>query len=89
MPELPDLAIYIEALEARIEGRTATRLRRIGKRIAIGLDNDLWLVIHLMIAGRLHWYQKDRRGRVPAPLLQLDFDNGVLTRSDDPERHRQ
>jgi formamidopyrimidine-DNA glycosylase len=105
MPELPDVAVYIEALEARIvghrlerillknpfllrtaepplhscAGRTVTRLRRIGKRIAIGFDNDVWLVIHLMIAGRLHWYMKDHRGRVRAPLLQLDFDNGVLT----------
>lgn len=105
MPELPDVAVYIESLEARIlghrlerillknpfllrtaepplhacEGRTVTRLRRIGKRIAIGLDNDLWLLIHLMIAGRLHWYMKDHRGRVRAPLLQLNFDNGVLT----------
>lgn len=105
MPELPDVAVYIEALEARIvghrlerillknpfllrtadpsphvcEGRAVTRLRRIGKRIAIGFDNDIWLVIHLMIAGRLHWYMKDHRGRMRAPLLQLDFDNGVLT----------
>jgi formamidopyrimidine-DNA glycosylase len=105
MPELPDVAVYIEALEARIvghrleriqlknpfllrtaepplhscEGRTVTRLRRIGKRIAIGFDNDVWLVLHLMIAGRLHWYMQDHRGRVRAPLLQLDFDNGVLT----------
>jgi formamidopyrimidine-DNA glycosylase len=105
MPELPDVAVYIEALEARIvghrlerillknpfllrtaepplqncEGHAVTRLRRIGKRVAIGFDNDVWLVIHLMIAGRLHWYMKDHRGRVRAPLLQLDFDNGVLT----------
>src|SRR5262245_2850432 len=105
MPELPDVAVYIEALDDRIvgrrlerillknpfllrtaepplqvcEGRTVTRLRRVGKRIAIGLDNDVWLLIHLMIAGRLHWYMKDHRGRVRAPLLQLNFDNGVLT----------
>src|SRR2546429_2720560 len=81
MPELPDITIYIEALEKRILGqtlervrvvspfllRTATpplggatgkkvlRLRRVGKRICIGLEGDLWLVLHLMIAGRLHW----------------------------------
>jgi len=105
MPELPDVAVYIESLEARIlgrrlerillknpfllrtaepppqscEGRSVTRLRRLGKRIAIGFDNDVWLVIHLMIAGRLHWYGPDHRGKVRAPLLQLDFDNGVLT----------
>lgn len=105
MPELPDVAVYIESLEARIvgqrlerilvknpfllrsvepspqicEGRQVTGLRRLGKRIAIGFDNDVWLVLHLMIAGRLHWYEKNHRGRMRAPLLQLDFDNGVLT----------
>src|SRR6186713_3554996 len=105
MPELPDVAIYIESLEARIvgrrleriliknpfllrtvepspqscQGRRVTGLRRLGKRIAIGFDNDVWLVLHLMIAGRLHWYEKNHRGRIRAPLLQLDFDNGVLT----------
>jgi len=109
MPELPDVAIYIESLEARVvghrlerillknpfllrtaepplqscAGRRVTGLRRLGKRIAIGLDNDVWLVLHLMIAGRLHWYMKDYRGRgrgrIRAPLLQLEFDNGTLT----------
>lgn len=105
MPELPDVTVYLESLDARIvghrlerialknpfllrtaepplqscEGHVVTRLRRLGKRIAIGFDNDIWLVIHLMIAGRLHWYQKDHRGKIRAPLLQLDFDNGVLT----------
>jgi formamidopyrimidine-DNA glycosylase len=105
MPELPDIVVYIEALERRILGhvlervlvaapflmRTATppvdsahnhtvkAIRRIGKRIAIGFDNDVWLVFHLMIAGRLHW--KERRvtpdgRRVSAALY---FDNGTLT----------
>ena len=81
MPELPDVVVYIEALEKRIlgqklesvrivspfllrtvdpplesaYGKTVTRLRRVGKRIAIGVESDLWLVLHLMIAGRLHW----------------------------------
>jgi formamidopyrimidine-DNA glycosylase len=81
MPELPDIVIYIEALEQRIlgetlervvvtapfllrtatpaitivEGRKIVELRRLGKRICIGLEGDLWLVVHLMIAGRLHW----------------------------------
>jgi len=105
MPELPDIVVYIEALERRILGhvlqriqiagpfllRTAnppmeaiqqqkvTALRRVGKRIAIGFDNDLWLVFHLMIAGRLHW--SDRR-KVPdgrRTLAALDFDSGTLT----------
>ncbi len=81
MPELPDVVVYIEALEERIlgeqlerltisspfllrtaspsassfTGKSVTQLRRIGKRIAIGFEGDLWLVLHLMIAGRLHW----------------------------------
>ena len=81
MPELPDIAAYLSALQPRIvghplnqvrvasafllrtvqpplasaEGRNVRELRRIGKRIAIGLEGDLWLVLHLMIAGRLHW----------------------------------
>ena len=79
MPELPDVAAYISALESRIcgqkleqvriasafllrtvqppigsaEGRTVRKLQRIGKRIAIGMDGDLWLVLHLMIAGQI------------------------------------
>jgi len=81
MPELPDIVVYIEALERRIvgqrlerirlaspfllrtvtppiqalEGSTVRELRRVGKRIGIGFANDCWLVLHLMIAGRLHW----------------------------------
>src|SRR5258708_17784929 len=81
MPELPDVAAYITALESRIidqplkqvrlasafllrtaeppiesvEGQVVRELRRLGKRILIGLQNDLWLALHLMIAGRLHW----------------------------------
>jgi formamidopyrimidine-DNA glycosylase len=60
------------------EGRRVVALRRLGKRIAIGFDG-VWLVIHLMIAGRLHWYQKGHRGKMRAPLLQLEFENGTLT----------
>ena len=84
MPELPDITIYIEALEKRILGQRLERvrnlspfllrtavpplerafekrvveLRRLGKRICIGLENELWLVLHLMIAGRLHWKER-------------------------------
>lgn len=105
MPELPDVAVYIESLESRVvghrlerillknpfllrtaepppqtcEGHVVVRIRRLGKRIALGFDNDIWLVIHLMIAGRLHWYEAGHRGKIRSPLLQLDFDNGVLT----------
>lgn len=92
MPELPDITLYIEALEARILGERLERvrlaspfllrtvappiesvagkavrsLRRIGKRIAIGLEDDIWLVLHLMIAGRLHWRPTVGAGLVPA-----------------------
>jgi formamidopyrimidine-DNA glycosylase len=109
MPELPDITVYIEALETRILGqtlegirivspfllRTATppisdahgkkvlQLRRLGKRICIGLEDDLWLVLHLMIAGRLHWHPLGAKpGRVkvspPRGLAAFDFDNGSL-----------
>ena len=83
MPELPDIVVYIEALEQRIlgqtlqrvtvaapfllrtavpsitsvEGKKVVQLRRLGKRICFGLEEDLWLVLHLMIAGRLHWHE--------------------------------
>ena len=105
MPELPDIAAYMAALEERIlgqeletvrlnspfllrttqppisalNGRTVRRLQRIGKRIAIGFDNDLWLILHLMIAGRLHWKaaQAPLAGR--HNLAALDFATGSLT----------
>ena len=104
MPELPDIAAYIDALEARIvgqrlervrlasafllrtvqpplssvEGKVVRELRRIGKRIAIGMEGDLWLVLHLMIAGRLHW--KPRGGKLAGrqTLAAFDFQNGSL-----------
>jgi formamidopyrimidine-DNA glycosylase len=61
------------------EGHTVRELRRIGKRIAIGFDNDVWFALHLMIAGRLHWYPRDKRSRVRAALLYLEFSSGMLT----------
>jgi len=104
MPELPDIAAYISALEDRIvgrplervrlanpfllrtadppvssaEGRVVRELRRIGKRIAIGLDGDLWLVFHLMIAGRLHWRAAGAKLAGRNALAALDFPNGSL-----------
>jgi formamidopyrimidine-DNA glycosylase len=59
-------------------GHVVTALRRIGKRVAIGLDNDLWLVLHLMIAGRLHW--RPRGAKLPGrnSLAAFDFPNGSL-----------
>jgi formamidopyrimidine-DNA glycosylase len=61
-----------------VEGRVVRELRRIGKRIAIGMENDLWLVLHLMIAGRLHWRppQASLAGR--NNLAAFDFPNGSL-----------
>ena len=62
----------------RAEGRKVVRLRRLGKRICIGLEEDLWLVLHLMIAGRLHWHERP----VKASRLRLavfDFPNGTLS----------
>jgi formamidopyrimidine-DNA glycosylase len=61
------------------EERQVVALRRVGKRIAIGFDDDRWLLIHLMIAGRLHWYDKAHSGTMRAPLLALHFTNGTLT----------
>jgi formamidopyrimidine-DNA glycosylase len=105
VPELPDIAAYVGALEPRIvdqtlsrvrlaspfllrtiepplsavEGRTVQELRRVGKRIAIGLDGDLWLVLHLMIAGRLHWKAPDVKLAGRQNLAAFYFPNGTLT----------
>jgi len=105
MPELPDITVYIEALEQRISGHTLTQaqiasvflvrtieppvnacvghtvssIRRVGKRIAIGFDNDVWLVLHLMIAGRLHWHAKAKKPDGRRTLAAFLFDNGCLT----------
>jgi formamidopyrimidine-DNA glycosylase len=56
-----------------------TGLRRLGKRIAIGLEGDQWLVLHLMIAGRLHWFAKGVALPKRAVLARLEFENGTLT----------
>jgi formamidopyrimidine-DNA glycosylase len=105
MPELPDIVVYIEALDQRVLGKTLERviiaspfllrsidppanavnghkvraLRRIGKRIAIGFDNDVWLVLHLMIAGRLHWVTKKVKPDGRRTLAAFEFDSGTLT----------
>src|SRR6266852_7236437 len=105
MPELPDITVYIEALEQRIgghaleraeiagpfllrtadpppaaaEGHTVRALERVGKRIAIGFANDVWLVLHLMIAGRLHWSPRYKKPDGRRTLAALVFDTGCLT----------
>jgi formamidopyrimidine-DNA glycosylase len=114
MPELPDIAAYISALETRIVGRSLTgvrlgspfvlrtvqpsleeaygrvvqRLRRIGKRIAIGVEGDLWLVLHLMIAGRLHWRQSGAKLAGRRSLAAFDFPNGSLILTEAGTKHR-
>jgi formamidopyrimidine-DNA glycosylase len=112
MPELPDIVVYLEALEQRILNQTLERvqiaspfllrtaeppltsvagkkvveLRRLGKRICIGLEGDLWLVLHLMIAGRLHWKQTASATRAPVKtktskfgLATFHFTSGTLS----------
>ena len=105
MPELPDITVYIEALEERIvgqpleqvrlatpfllrtveppleavNGRSVVEIRRLGKRIAIGLEADYWVIVHLMIAGRFHW--KPPAAKIPGGrrgLAAFDFPNGAL-----------
>lgn len=104
MPELPDITVYIEALDARVRGQTlrdvrlrsafllrtaapplaeakgrrVEAIRRIGKRIAIGLEGDLWLVLHLMIAGRLHWREAGAPLSSKYALAAFDFPDGSL-----------
>jgi formamidopyrimidine-DNA glycosylase len=114
LPELPDIVVYIEALEERILGhalervqvagpfllrtaapplasaqhRKVTALRRLGKRIALGLDNGLWLVFHLMIAGRLHWSARRKIADGRRTLAALEFDSGTLTLTEAGARKR-
>ena len=104
MPELPDITVYIEALDARVRGarldgvrlanpfilrsvdpplsaafgRTVIGVRRLGKRIVITLDGDLFLILHLMIAGRLHWKEKGARLPGKVGLAAFDFSTGTL-----------
>jgi formamidopyrimidine-DNA glycosylase len=104
MPELPDITVYVEALERRVSGENLERvriqapfllrtfdppidstfgknvreIRRIGKRIAIGLEDDLWIVLHLMIAGRLAWKARGAKIGSKIALAAFDFPNGTL-----------
>ncbi len=74
----PFLLRTVDPPLAQAEGRTVRELRRIGKRIAIGLDGGLWLVLHLMIAGRLHWRPPDAPLRGRQNLAAFDFPTGSL-----------
>jgi len=71
-----------------LEGRMVTELRRIGKRIAIGLEGDLWLVLHLMIAGRLHWKDAGAKLAGRRSLAAFDFPNGSLLLTEAGTKHR-
>jgi formamidopyrimidine-DNA glycosylase len=113
MPELPDITVYIEALERRVAGQVLEEARlntpfllrtvepplaafigkraegveRIGKRIAIRFEEDLFMVVHLMIAGRLHW--KPRSAKVgKVELAAWIFGNGILTLTEAGSKRR-
>src|ERR1700742_3325256 len=70
------------------EGRNVRELRRIGKRIAFGLDGDFWLVLHLMIAGRLHWRSIDAKLAGKNMLAAFDFADGSLVLTEAGAKHR-
>jgi formamidopyrimidine-DNA glycosylase len=104
VPELPDVTVYIERLEAfcagrvlervritgpsllhsvdpplsELEGRRVTGFRRLGKRIVFELEDELFLVLHLMIAGRLRWRERGARPSRKLGLAAFDFPNGTL-----------
>jgi len=114
VPELPDIAAYISALEPRIigqrlervrlasvflvrtadppiasvDGRVVRELRRIGKRIAIGVEGDLWLALHLMIAGRLHWRPAGAKLSGRQSLAAFDFPKGSLVLTEAGSKRR-
>ena len=114
MPELPDIAAYLTALESRVlgqpierirfnspfllrtaqppiasaEGKMVHGLRRIGKRIAIGVEDNLWLVLHLMIAGRLHWRPRGTKLAGRGMLAAFDFPAGSLVLTEAGTKHR-
>jgi formamidopyrimidine-DNA glycosylase len=104
MPEIPDVTVYVEAIETRVvghkliralvkspfllrsttppisaaNGRTVREVRRVGKQIAIGFDSDLWIVLHLKIAGRLHWKTSAPKLGGRNILVAFEFDHGWL-----------
>jgi len=75
----PFLLRTIDPPVADVEGRTVRELRRVGKRIAIGVEGDLWAVLHLMIAGRLHWRPPDAKLAGRQALAAFDFQSASLT----------
>ena len=114
MPELPDVTLYIEALERRIAGRElrgarlnspfvlrsvepplsaavgrrVRGLRRLGKRIVVELDGELFLVFHLMIAGRFRWRDAGAKPAGRGPLAVFEFDSGELSLTEAGRKRR-
>lgn len=114
MPELPDIATYIHALQprvvgspllgirlthpfvlrtavppvAQVNGRRVTDVTRMGKRIVLALDGDLFVVIHLMIAGRLHWKDPGAKLARKYAIAAFDFEDGTLTLTEAGSKHR-
>jgi formamidopyrimidine-DNA glycosylase len=114
MPELPDVTIYVEALESRILGRTLAGIRlgspfvlrsvdpplaafcgqtvralsRLGKRIVMAFDGELYLVIHLMIAGRLHWRPAGAPLARKIGLAAFDFPDGTVVLTETASKKR-
>jgi formamidopyrimidine-DNA glycosylase len=84
----PFLLRTIQPTVADVEGRTVREIRRIGKRIAIGVEGDLWLVLHLMIAGRLHWRPPKIKLAGRQNLAAFDFPEGTLTLTEAGARRR-
>jgi formamidopyrimidine-DNA glycosylase len=84
----PFLLRTVEPPMTAAEGNLVTDLRRIGKRIAIGFDNDVWLVFHLMIAGRLHWREPNAKLIPRRTLAALDFAGGTLTLTEAGSKRR-
>ena len=114
MPELPDIVVYLESLQARIfhqrleqiriaspfllrtvsprpeevEDRQVVGLCRMGKRVVIELEGDIFLVFHLMIAGRFHWKEKRTRTWRKSDLAALDFSTGSLLLTESGSKKR-
>lgn len=114
MPELPDITVYLEALEARIAGQTLvklrvaspfllrtvepapgdlqgkviTGLRRIGKRIVLAFEGDLFVVIHLMVAGRFKWLPANAKIPGKLGLAAFDFEHGTLVLTEAGSKRR-
>jgi formamidopyrimidine-DNA glycosylase len=114
MPELPDITIYVEALERRVRGqvleasrirgpfllrtydppiealhgRRVIGIRRLGKRLVFGFEDDYWLLLHLMIAGRLHWKPPRNKLSGKSQLAAFDFAEGTLLLTEAGTKHR-